>query len=424
MEAEGGTHILTGTLIQGMGLVLEYRCLDEKRLARGVSTEMTAIRQKPDTNLTPSQWSSLDKAKTRAFGRASSHSSDEESQRSDNTDEDPQYEIDRKGQTLTLWVKAMDKFVFGLIPADSGLGFELQDFPFAEEADCIQVLDTLSNGTIREGIENLANVRWPFNDLIYMVPPVLRFHHGDRTALPFRGMAECASIFSFDSSLVAFGVLLRAHLNGGTKIYDSEVSQVKELYPDLSEEELDSKMLGKMGLVRGRTDGGTEQMKKILSRADNLAANCEIKAGPEATRLIEELHDDHASTTQYFSERTDEIRFYDLLEAHFSKTTLASSKAQATKKKFKFTHYNWDPSSSTMETYFSFIPDYVDFMRKKHRDTHGARGCANEDLVTEAWFTMMWRGFLFRFLHTYDFEWEGIYVPSEYCGSRLPVSLV
>ena len=33
MSAEGGTHILIGTLVQGLGLVLEYRCLDDKRFS-------------------------------------------------------------------------------------------------------------------------------------------------------------------------------------------------------------------------------------------------------------------------------------------------------------------------------------------------------------------------------------------------------
>ena len=129
--AEGGTHILTGTLIQGMGLVLEYRCLDEKRLARGVLTEINAIRRKPENNLTRSQMRSLDKASAKAFGRdqANSHNSDEESQKLDVSNDDPQDERDRKDQRVRLWVQALDKFIFGLIPTDPRLG--LPDFPFA-----------------------------------------------------------------------------------------------------------------------------------------------------------------------------------------------------------------------------------------------------------------------------------------------------
>ena len=423
MSAEGGPHILTGTLIQGMGLVLEYRCLDEKRLARGVWTEIDAIRQKPKNNFTRFQNSSLDKARANAFGLDQAHSdnSDEESQNPDNSDEDPQDERDRKDQRITLWVKAIDKFIFGLIPADPRLG--LPDFPFADEEDCFHFLETLFNDTIRTKIRN---PRWPFNDLIYVAPPVLRIRHGDRTALRFKSKAECASIFSDDLSLVAFGVLLRAYLNGGTKIYDSEVGGVKELYPELPEEELDMKMLGKLELLRGRQDGGTEQMKKILRRVEKLATNYgdETMEEIEAPRLIEELHDDHDSTTQYFIENKDRIQFYDLIKVHFSKTTLAGPQAQSTKEEDKFTLFDDEPSLSIMEMYFSHIPDYVDYMRKKHEDTLGTEGCADSDLVIEAWLMLMWRGYLFRFLHIFELDFKGIYVPSEYYGSRLPVSLV
>ena len=225
---------------------------------------------------------------------------------------------------------------------------------------------------------------------------------------------------------MAFGVLLRAYLNGGTTIYDSEISGVRALYPELPKEALDMKMLGKLKLLRGREDGGTEQTKKILSRVEKLATNFGegVMAGIEGPRLIEELHDDHDSTTQYFIEKKDKIRFYDLLKAHFSKTTLAFCDAQSTKKKSKFTCRDWEPSLSIMEMYFSYIPNYVTFMKGKHEDTLGTEGCADEDLVIEAWLTMMWRGYLFRFLHKFELDFKGIYVPSEYYGSRLPVSLV
>lgn len=423
MSAEGGTHILTGTLIQGMGLVLEYRCLDEKWLARGVWTEINAIRRKPENTFTPFQNSNLDKASANALGRdqANSHNSDEESQEPGNSDDDPQDERDRKDQRVRLWVKAMDKFIFGLIPADPRLG--LPDFPFADEEDCFHFLEPLFNDTIRTKIRN---PRWPFNDLMYVAPPVLSMRHGEKTALRFKSKAECASIFSDDLSLVAFGVLLRAYLNGGTKIYDSEVSVVRKCYPELPEEELNGKLLGKLNLLRGREDGGTEQMKKILRRVEKLATNYGDKAmaGIEAPHLIEELHDDHDSTTQYFSENKDKIRFYDLLKAHFSNTTLAGPDAQATEKEDKFTLLDQEPSASILEMYFSYIPDYVRFMKEKHEDTLGTEGCTDGDLVIEAWLTLMWRGYLFRFLHTFELDFKGIYVPYEYYGSRLPVSLV
>ena len=47
----------------------------------------------------------------------------------------------------------------------------------------------------------------------------------------------------------------------------------------------------------------------------------------------------------------------------------------------------------------------------------------NDDVIIEGWLTLMWRGYLFRQLHLYV-EVEGISVPREYYGSRLPVYMI
>ncbi|KAL9065199.1 MAG: hypothetical protein Q9161_008398 [Pseudevernia consocians] len=142
MSAEGGTHILTGTLVQGLGLVLEYRCLDDKRLARDGSTDV--IRRRLKNALTQSQMTALDKASASTLGLDQPHAraNDEESQRSEKSEADRRDERDRKAQRVGLWVKEMDKVFFGLIPVDSRLG--LPDFPFAEVSDCFNVLVKLS----------------------------------------------------------------------------------------------------------------------------------------------------------------------------------------------------------------------------------------------------------------------------------------
>ena len=422
MSAEGGGHILTGTVVQGMGLVLEYRCLDDKRLARGVSTEIRTMRGLLKKSLTRSQMKALEITEANALEQHD-FGNDEESQRSKNPDTEQRDERDRKAQRSRLWVKEMDKFIFGLIPGDSRLG--LPDFPHAEDSDCFHVLVTLNEGNtnMRDQLmkETSWNWRWAFHDLLYICPPVLRVRHGGTQRLSFKGWSDHESIIK--RTLDQFVALLRAFLNGGTKVHESPVACVKRAFPKLPEEELRKKMLGEKGLLAGRIDGGTQQMKRVLAGVEEMARH--RPDGTIRTRPVcEWMHDDHDSTTQYFVENKTRINFYDLLKAHFSKAPAAGGEARRTEKDAK---YILKPGGArawfypNLELYFSYIPDYIDFMKRKYASTEGLEGCHDEDLIIEAWFTLMWRGYLFVFLHDLQTDFDGIYVPHEYYGSRLPV---
>ena len=50
--------------------------------------------------------------------------------------------------------------------------------------------------------------------------------------------------------------------------------------------------------------------------------------------------------------------------------------------------------------------------------------CDDEDFVIEAWLTLMWRGYLFHCVNYFKYDFDGIYVPHVYYGSRLPGYLV
>ncbi len=424
VSAEGGAHVLTSTLVQGMGLVLEYRCLDDEQLARGGSIKLSAIYPCLQHALTQSQMKVLNKAWTR-LDQLPARKSDEESRSSEDLDADQLDEGDRRAQRVGLWVKEIDKLTFGLIPGDGRLG--LLDVPFAEDSECVDVLERLTGryADIRKELKErgIQNLRWGFNDMIYMAPPVLRMRQGGITTLSFKNYWNRGSIFSVNLSLVAFGALLRAFLNGGTKIRESPVDGVKDLYPQLTEEELDDKMLGKLRLLGRLEGGGTDDMKRILAGVEDMAQR-DTNGTIGESQSIEKMHDDHDFTTEYFSQRRSMIRPYDLLRAHFSKAPVASSEGQATEQDLKLVNEHWDPSYSTMEMYFSYIPHYAEMMQRMHQNTSGRDCCADGFLVAEAWLTLMWRGYLFSRLHEFKDDFEGIYVPSEYYGSRLPVCLV
>ena len=258
-----------------------------------------------------------------------------------------------------------------------------------------------------------------------MTPPVLRVRHGEVAALSVKSWAEYRSIFSINSSWVAFGALLRAYLNGGTNIHESPIEEVKNIYPRLTDEALGKTFLGEKRLLEGKMGGGTEQMKRVLAGVEDLARNYKNKT-VKGRLFSEQMSDDHDSTTQYFTKIKDKIPLHDLVKAHFSKAPLARSQAQRTKENRIFVSDHSVPAYSMMEMYFSYIPDYITFVKGKFwsRSPVEVKGSLDEDLIVEAWLTLMWRGYLFNFLHQFKTDFGGIYAPHEYYGSRLPVFMV
>ncbi|KAL9075571.1 MAG: hypothetical protein Q9161_001644 [Pseudevernia consocians] len=381
MSAEGGAHILTSTTIQGIGLVLEYRCLDDNQLARGSRTKIRDATKDGHHALSKSPWNALRK-KADALGLDPPHTlkTDEESRGSENLPADLPDERNRKARTLGSWVTAMDKLVFGLIPRDPRL--DLPDLPFAESSDRPKALSKLgfeSTGVFKEFVDPLE-YRFQFNEMMCMAPPVL-MRDGGKTVLPVKP-SELVSLFMFRDSLFSFQTLLRRYLNG---VGDT---------------------------LKPREDGGTDQMKRVLEGVQDIIMNSENSENIRTLRFRKKMRDDHDSTTRYFISKKDELRFHDIFRAHFSEVPLVKSPANA--------------FMGVMESYFSYIPHYVLFMeREKSLSCGESSGCANKDLVIEAWFTLMWRGFLFFWLHNHHFrDLEGIYVPHEYYGSRLPVYLI
>ena len=380
MSAEGGAHILTSTTIQGIGLVLEYRCLDDNQLARGSRTKIRDATKSGHHALSKSPWNALrKKADALVLDPPHTPKTDEESRGSEDLSADLPDERNRKARRLGPWVTAMDKLVFGLIPRDPRL--DLPDLPFAESSDRPEALSKLGFGcmdVLKELGDSPQKDPYKFNELMYMAPPVL-IRDGGKSEHSVK-LPRLRSLFMSCSSLSCFQNLLERYLNNGMLRGDT---------------------------LKPREDGGTDQMKRVLEGVQDINKNL---GSISTLRFRKKLRDDHNSTTRYFNNKKDELRFHDLLGAHFSRAPLAQLTT----------------NEDVIESYFSYIPQYVLFMRVERIMCGGSRGCTNEDLVIEAWFTLMWRGFLFYWLHIQDFrdDLEGIYVPHGYYGSRLPVYLI
>ena len=414
MSAEGGAHIITSSLIPGLGLVLEYRCLDDMSLATEASQRVSLILKREPDSFSQSQRATLEKAQADALGLAPGdfQKSDDESQRASESGLEVRDDSGRRVQNNRIWFKEMDKFVFGLVPGDPRLG--LPEYPFVEVADRLNaVLPKVDrdDSDLCEELSKDKKLDWQcsFNDLMAIVPPALEIGYG---GIPTMTSSDNSSVF--DSTLSTFGMLLRAYLYGGTKAHQNPFESMRQNNSRLTEEKIGETMLGRTGLLQGRNDGGTTQMKCVLDGVEDMMRRRDAKK-------MQEYHD---STTRYFIENKDEINIHELLQAFLSKAPLAAGEFRRNESRSTYiTEYRGSrpppisPSENSklsciLEHYFSYIPNYVEYMR-----TGSMYG--KEDMIIEAWLTLMWRGYLFRKLHIYA-EVDGICVPRQYYGSRLP----
>ena len=439
MSAEGGAHILTSSLIQGLGMVLEYRCLDDMSLSARVSRKVSVILSLKTNQFKQSQRNALKDAQADVFGLAPGdlRKPDEESQGASARSPGQQNDGGRRSQRTSLWVRAMDKLVFGVMPGDPRLG--LPDYPFVEMSDRLKAVVSWKDPERREKLSKDPNLDWQcsFNDLMAIVPPLLKTPHtGESQGLPFTINRDKESVFAL-GSLLLFETLLRAFLEGGTKSHQSPFQSMREANPRLTEENIGETMLGKTGILQGRDDGGTAQMKRVLDDVNKVLQYI----GNYPLSVLENLfHEYHDSTTQYFIEHKPYISLPRLISAFFSKAPLVAAEVRDNQSEGKYitdircfeTDITFDYEdvrpARTLEHYFSYIPDYVAYMLRtgtpnKTFEPSSSTYRSSEDVIIEAWLTMMWRGYLFRHLHFYR-EVEGIYVPREYYQSRLPVYMI
>lgn len=437
MTAEGGAHILTSNLKQGLGLVLEYRCLDDMSLAARVSQKVSVILSLETNPFTQSQKDALRKAEADALGLAPRHfqKSDDESRRASEVNLERRDDSGRIAQKNQTWLKEMDKFVFGLVPGDPRLG--LPDYPFVEVSDRLNVVLSRSdrdNADLREELLKDKYLDWQcsFNDLMAIVPPIMKTRY---SRIPTTTSSNNSSVF--DNTISTFRNLLRAFLNGATKGHQSPFETMRQNNPRLTKENFGETMLGGTKLLRGRDDGGTTQMKRVLDGVEDLVRREAPYSSSISPQFAEKKQEYHDSTTQYFIENEAKINIHELLEAFLSKAPLAAGKVRRNKSKGTYiTEYRWteqrfvDPLENSkfsciLEHYFLYIPQYIGDM--KNRSTIDGFELpstgGNDDMIIEAWLTLMWRGYLFRRIHMYT-DFEGIHVPHEYYGSRLPVYMI
>ena len=400
LRAEGGPHVISSTVIRGLGLVLQYQCLDEslkldvEKEARQLLERRAKQRRTPQVYQLAKTGQISDNHDTEA-GNAQKRTPDIDVR---NDAEEDQAALSTKvewnAQPVVLWSKYIDKMMFGLVPIDPKLGtlngdrrLDIPDFVHTTFEDCLKEIVKLNDGktAIRDHLSSKAWCqRYEFNDLLVMAMPVLRQRGADNNSRSVFTTAYYASVFFF-----------------------GERSFIR-----LLEEYLDNK-----------EHHETEQMRAVLEMAYWLRDHPDRN-----TDTLDQLHEYHDETTRYFIRLADgsrsehhKISFLSILKAHFSQAPYASWEAREKLKRneawgvaeFSPTGHRW--RAENMFLYFQYIPYYIKYMAEH-------RGCDDGELVTEAWLTLMLRAHLHRTIHAWP-DSEGPYIPAAYYGSRSPVWL-
>ena len=462
MSAEGGPHVINSMEQRGLGIVLQYRCLDDTLLHNVRETRKRREARQKNMNTTTQQKSEeaekcgsfrkrLSKVEPRAmlqikdeetgadngsgdmrkedvainhgikeklqrFWRGMSSEEDREGGGEEEEEEEEEGTSTDMSDTVTHWnpLQSMnlnqDKIMFGWIPSDPALN--IPDFPHATPKECSDVLvDLTGDSRLHDFVER--NGRDDFNDLLYLAPEA--FHQRGRDKPILQSRDHLASMFY--SSIHLMVKILNKCVNG-KKIAGKEL---------------------------GKTYIGIERMRDFSQIFTSIIR----QRGYAPHQMdLDLIHNYHEETTKFFRnfEKEHDLRhhrFHDLLGVHFQYLTKASCEARA---QMKRKHgEDWEMQQPikdrdsleyelwgcelliyrelTLELYFSYVFGPPDFSAPNFVGNSWER-TEYRWRFEEAWLMLMLRGFSYRELHEFseDSVMEG-YLDRKYYNSKIPVWL-
>lgn len=460
MTAEGGSHVINSMEIRGLGIVLQYRCLDDT-LNHNVRESRKQRETKKKSMNTTSQGNSQDtqeggnlrKRLSKQNPQELLQTKDEETGRDDcddmrkedvainnrikerfrgfllgmRSEEDGEGEeaTDELNENVTRWSpsKSMnpnqDKMMFGLIPSDPALN--IPDFPHVTPKECSDVLfDLIRDNEMRDFVEKYG--RDDFNDLLYLAPEAFRQRGKERYILQDREHLESV----FYDSVHVMAETVKKYLNGEMHAEKAQKLPVEKLRP---------------------TQIGSDLKEYFSWIFDSLASK---------TLDLDEIQSHHEDTTMFFRnlETKHHLRFQDVLAAHFFMTTGASCQIRKQQKKEDHDHdkygedwemrkrdkhrfrweyvEDWKYRRQILEFCFCDVNDYTD-PKFSVWEVYPLCSYWQDPISTstekgkhweEAWIMLMLRGFLYRELHDFPNEFvDQEYLDRKYYKSNIPVWL-
>lgn len=304
---------------------------------------------------------------------------------------------------LYIPVREADGMGFGVLP-----GFDLLGVPEYRIGTIDDVLATMdlfdssgsSSNTIKDVRRIVPRVTFGFSDLIPFASPMMRLRGTTVIRVPIP---------------TEYSVGLTCHIEGFV-VFHRRLREYKE---------------ARNGLVSCQTDWVLQRYEELKDQFPMWEDEVEANRHPNSRdiRFLEKVHDCWDEATKYFIKLQEQyqtpsarFQYVDLMGAHIVRAIHywndAWDRLRGQHGKAARLHYGLrDWIAEGAHVYFDYLPDIVADMRRK--------GLDDEDVVHEAWFTMMFRAFCWWRCHYMNPGQDMIHnpsiLPSRYWNSQLPV---
>ena len=363
MRAEGNGQIISSTFIRSHGIVLHYR-----RVSGATSTS------KPTVFST------------------------------------------RRGTKSNMYIprREADMMGFGILPGHDRLMVPTYKIGTSDEVlATMDMLDPTRKASDRlRDIRQLLVGKWDadcaygFSDLIALATPMIRLRNSTIIQLPIP-TPHHSSITSNREGFVVFHNRLKEYVMGRSEMVPTVQTMPAE---------------GKLEAVSKQTRWVLQQYESLKTRyvewEDEVRANDHINDRNVA--FLEDVHTNWDTTTDYFLHLEGELSYYELMASHVSLAVNYWGDAwEHIRNNQTRNHYGLRAlEAEGMHLYFDYLPGIIASLRLK-----GFNGA--DELVHEAWFTLMFRAFCWWRCHNFHPGQDQTYgtsiLPWQYWESNLPI---
>jgi len=302
---------------------------------------------------------------------------------------------------LYIPTREADMMGFGILPGYDRLGIPSFKIGTSNEVFAsMDILDSIRKASRKlRDIRNLLVGKWDahctygFSDLISLAAPMIRRRHSTIIRVPTPA-EYCSSLLSHKEGFVVFHNRLKEYLRGNKEKPFKQAHWVLEQY---------------------------EHLKVQYSEWENETRTHE-QVNDCKLEFLGEVHGLWDAATDYFVQlhETHQLHYYDLMAIHVSQTVNYWGDAWEQLKQGK-ARDNYGLRALEAEgthMYFDYLPRIVADMKGKGFD-------GPEELVHEAWFTLILRAFCWWRCHSLhpgeDQSHKGMILHSRYWDSKLPV---
>ena len=322
----------------------------------------------------------------------------------------------KRGTKSEMYIpkREADMMGFGILP-----GYDRLMIPTCKIGTIDEVFATMdildptrkASGKLRD-IRRLLVGKWDaectygFSDLIALAAPALRLKHSTIIRLPIP-TPHYSSITSNREGFVVFYNRLKEYI-----AERDEIAVTHSVGPPEKKTSAVSKQ------IRWIMQQYESLKTKYIEWEDEVVANNQVNDRKQA--FLKEVHASWDTTTDYFLHLEDRLSYYDLMASHVSHAANYWGEAwERIKSNETRNHYGLRAlEAEGMHLYFDYLSSIIASLRLK-----GFNGA--DELVHEAWFTLMFRAFCWWRCHYLYPGQDQIYgasiLPSQHWDSNLPV---